>query len=266
MCSCAPTFRNDGTLSPSESLVGGTGLHTTLMPRDRYRINALYGHSTEVVNLAASPQIVEDDLEIHLGDPPAVTPVCRGDSVTVTFTLLNQSSGASLPLFRNRVRLSTEFNGHNGDGWTVADWDDSLATWQDKRIPVTFTVPHDFPLNQAGYIYVDVDWWAEVNAVPGTQIDVWQCDQRATQRWQFDNVRIYGLGRKCLEFKSGLSVNSTCVLNNVYEYTTNNMFKKKGTTSAWTSRQARWAAAAASRRATPRATPRSSSCSPAARS
>ena len=147
----------------NEPLVGGTGIHATLMPRDRYRIHALYGRASDVVNLAASPQIVQDNLEIHLGDPPALTRVCRGDWVTVTFTLLNQSSGFGVGLFRNRVRVSTEFNGHNGDGWTVADWDDSLAAWQDKRIPVSFTVPLDFPLNQAGYIYVDVDWWAEVD-------------------------------------------------------------------------------------------------------
>lgn len=147
----------------NEPLIGGTGLHTTLMPRDRYRINALYGRTSDVVNVSASPQIVQDNKEIHLGDPPVLTRVCRGNSVTITFTLLNQSSGFPLNLFRNRVRLSTEFNGHGGDGWTVADWDDSLAAWQDKRIPVTFTVPNDFPLNQAGYIYVDVDWWAEIN-------------------------------------------------------------------------------------------------------
>jgi len=69
--------------------------------------------------------------------------------------------GAMALLFANGT--SVPFNGHNGEGWTVADWDDSLAAWQDKRVPVSFTVPWDFPVGQAGYIYVDVDWWAEVN-------------------------------------------------------------------------------------------------------
>jgi hypothetical protein len=147
-------------------LVGGTGTHATIMPRDRYRIDALYGHSSTVVNVAASPQVVKSPYDIQLGDAPAVQYVCRGGTVNVAFTLLNQSSGVRVGPFHNRVRLSPDFNGHTSeDGpqtFTVAQWDDTLEPWQDKKTPVSFTVPSDFPPGQAMYIYVDVDWWGNV--------------------------------------------------------------------------------------------------------
>ena len=67
------------------------------------------------------------------------------------------------------------------------------------------------------------------NAVRGTQIDVWECGFRANQRWELANVVIHGLGNRCLEFQGGQSVNSLCVLGNLWEYTSRNMFKRRGT-------------------------------------
>ena len=153
-----------GTNSP---LVGGTGNHATIMPRDRYRFASLYGNSSNVVNVAASPQVlITNPYAIQLGDAPTVQYVCRGGRVNIAFTLLNQSSGARVGPFHSRVRLSPDFNGHNSeDGFqtfTVAQWDDTLEPWQDKKVPVDFQVPFDFPEGQAMYIYVDVDWFGSV--------------------------------------------------------------------------------------------------------
>ena len=151
----------------NEPLVGGTGLHATIMPRDRYRFNALYGHSSNVVNVAASPQVLgTNPYSINLADPPTVQYVCRGGWVNIGFTMLNQSSGQRVGPFHNRVRLSPDFNGHHSeDGpqtFTVAEWDETLEPWQDKKVPVGFTVPWDFPAGTAMYIYVDVDWFGGV--------------------------------------------------------------------------------------------------------
>lgn len=148
----------------TDPLVGGTGRHAQLMPRDRYKIISLYGKVWNPTNLAATGQVVRTNpFSIGLNDPPQLTRVCRGNMVNIAFTLLNQSSGHAVGPFHNRVRVSTEFSGHGGDGWTVAEWDHTLGPWAADKVPVSFMVPWDFPIGQAGYIYVDVDWFQQVN-------------------------------------------------------------------------------------------------------
>jgi hypothetical protein len=62
-----------------------------------------------------------------------------------------------------------------------------------------------------------------------TPLDVWQCDQRANVRWNFDRIYIRSLGHKCLEFKDGKSVLATCLLGNQWTYNESGMLARVGT-------------------------------------
>ena len=69
---------------------------------------------------------------------------------------------------------------------------------------------------------------ASGNATRGTQIDVWFCEHRANQRWNLDNMRLYGLGRKCVEVRNGRASIGSCLLSFAWELTDRNMIKVKG--------------------------------------
>jgi hypothetical protein len=109
--------------------------------------------------------VYSNPYSIHIADPPALMRVCRGQKVNVGFTLLNQSSGARVGPFHNRIRLTDRFMGHFEDSpltWTVAEWDQTLEPWEAKALPSYFTVPWDLPAGIPMFIYVDVDWYNSI--------------------------------------------------------------------------------------------------------
>jgi hypothetical protein len=140
-------------------LVGGTSNHASVFPSDTIGLNALYGFNSQS-NLVSSAHTFGTN--VQLGNPTETRFVCRGQSVTVNFTI-GQNGNVAAPLFRARVRLSqtaVPAGFSFADGTEVSAADFNFGGFSQFSPSFTFTVPSFLP-NGVHFVYFDVDTFSE---------------------------------------------------------------------------------------------------------